>query len=173
VADTEFTLPTVVTAAHDVLQFNSGEGILDDWLRDRALENLANGASRTYVTSKTGERRVAAYYALSMGSVASGTVPGSMRRNMPRAIPVVILGRLAVDQGFQGHGLGAKMLHDATIRTMRAASEVSARLLLVHAISARAEAFYQHHGFTRIPGESELPTLALDLIKLAKMGGQQ
>jgi hypothetical protein len=43
---------------------------------------------------------------------------------------------------------------------------VSARLLVVHAISPAAEAFYLHHGFTQLP--VEIPTFALDFVKLKK-----
>ena len=53
-------------------------------------------------------------------------------------------------------------------RAMRASSEVSARLMIVNAISPAAEAFYLHYGFTRLPLES--PTFALDLVKLQKLG---
>ena len=85
-----------------------------------------------------------------------------MRRNMPRHIPVVILGRLAIDEKWQGKGLGGALLRDAA---ERAAKEVSARLMIVHAISPSVETFYLHHGFSRLP--TETPTYALDLIKFA------
>jgi GNAT superfamily N-acetyltransferase len=65
----------------------------------------------------------------------------------------------------QGHGLGAVLLRDAVLRGIRAAGDVSARLMLVHALSPAAEAFYLRHGFTRLPGDA--PTLALDLVKFA------
>ena len=85
---------------------------------------------------------------------------------MPRQIPAVILGRLAIDRDWQGRGLGAALLRDAVERSVRAAGEVAARLLVVHAISPAAETFYRHFGFTRLPVET--PTLALDLAKLAR-----
>jgi len=91
-----------------------------------------------------------------------------MRRNMPRRIPAVLLGRLAIDRAWQGKGLGRALLADAVSRSLRARAEVSARLLIVHAISPAAEAFYFHHGFTRLPVET--PTFALDLLKLQKLG---
>jgi GNAT superfamily N-acetyltransferase len=90
-----------------------------------------------------------------------------MRRNMPKFIPAVMLGRLAIDQTWHGKGLGRALLADVIARAARAASEVSARLVIVHAISPAAEAFYLHHGFTRLPVET--PTLALDLVKLQKL----
>ena len=104
-----------------------------------------------------------------MGQVLNQETPGAMRRNMPRQIPAVILGRLAIDRNWQGRGIGAALLHDAVQRSLRAASEVSARLLVVHAISPAAEAFYRHHGFSRLPIET--PTLALDLVKFARAAG--
>lgn len=163
-----FTAPAVLNENHDLSAFTSGEPSLDDWLRLRALDNLRLGASRTYVSCLAGSARVAGFFALSMGSILGQEVPGSMRRNMPRMIPAVVLGRLAVDQTTHGHGLGSALLRDAVLRSMRAADEVSARLLIVHPISPAAEAFHQHHGFTRLPGEAA--TLALDLVKLAQLG---
>jgi hypothetical protein len=59
------------------------------------------------------------------------------------------------------------MLADVVQRAVRASAEVSARLVIVHAISPAAEAFYLHHGFTRLPVET--PTLGLDLVKLQKL----
>jgi predicted N-acetyltransferase YhbS len=101
-----------------------------------------------------------------MGQILNQEVPGSMRRNMPRQIPAVILGRLAVDTGWQGVGLGKALLRDAVDRSYRAAGEVSARLVIVHAISQAAEAFYQRFGFVRLPVET--PTYALDMLKLQR-----
>lgn len=89
---------------------------------------------------------------------------------MPKFIPAVTLGRLAIDRAWQGQGLGRALLKDAVLRALRASSEVSARLVIVHAISPAAEAFYVYHGFVRLPVET--PTLALDLVKLAKVNGQ-
>ncbi len=90
-----------------------------------------------------------------------------MRRNMPKHIPAVTLGRLAIDRAWQGKGLGRALLSDVIQRSLRASNEVSARLVIVHAISPAAEAFYLHHGFTRLPVET--PTLALDMVKLRKL----
>jgi GNAT superfamily N-acetyltransferase len=114
---------------------------------------------------------VVGYYALAMGSVLGQEVLGGMRRNMPRVIPAVVLGRLAVDQQHQGHGLGGFLLRDAVLRGIRAAGDVATRLMLVHALTPAAEAFYFKHGFTRLPGGA--PTLALDLVKFAAVGAGQ
>jgi GNAT superfamily N-acetyltransferase len=157
-----FTRPSALLLEHDVSDFFSGEDVLDEWLRKRALSNQKIGASKTYVTCAGNTQRVAGYYALSMGQILNHDVPGSMRRNMPVAIPAVTLGRLAVDKTWQGHRLGQGLLQDAIGRAVKASKDVSARLLIVHAISKQAEGFYEHHGFTRLALET--PTFALDLI---------
>ncbi len=161
-----FDAPVALTARHDLEDFHCGEVVLDDWLRRRALANTAIAASRTYVLCPTGSDTVIGFYALCMGQILNQEATGAMRRNMPRQIPAVILGRLAIDRDWQGQGLGAALLRDAVERSLRAAAEVSARLLVVHAISPAAEAFYRHFGFTRLPVET--PTLALDLVKLTR-----
>ncbi len=79
----------------------------------------------------------------------------------------MILGRLAVDSTVQGYGVGGSLLQDAVARSLRAAEEVAARLMIVHAISPAAEAFYLHHGFRHIGGH--VPALALDLVKLKNL----
>ena len=101
-----------------------------------------------------------------MGQILAHEVTGSMRRNMPRQIPAVTLGRLAIDRRWQGQGLGRALLADVVRRALRASDEVIARLVIVHAISPAAEEFYLHHGFTRLPVET--PTFALDLLKIQK-----
>ena len=161
-----FTPPALLIEAHDFSNFNSGTDILDEWLKHRAVDNLKSAASRSYVICPAGTNEVIGFYALSMGQIFGHAVVGSMRRNMPPQIPSVILGRLAIDKTWQGRGLGRALLADAVRRSLRAATEVSARLIIVHAISPAAEAFYLHHGFTRLPTES--PTLAFDLNKAQK-----
>lgn len=143
---------------------------MDDWLRRRALDNMALAASRTYVICATGSVRVVGFYALSMGQILNQDAAGAMRRNMPHHIPSVILGRLAVDRTWQGRGLGTVLLRDAVDHSLRASTEVSARPLIVHAISPAAEAFYRHPGFTRLPVPA--PVYALDLVKFGHLTGR-
>lgn len=145
----EICAPEKLRADHDLSLFDCGEPALDDWLRRRALQNEESGASRTYVV-RAG-KRVVGYYALAVGSVAHGEAPGRVRRNMPDPVPVVILGRLAVDRSYHGRNLGAGLLRDAVLRTLQAADIAGIRALLVHAISDRAKQFYEKWGFVVSP----------------------
>ena len=143
------TPPEKLRENHDLSRFQCGEPVLDDWLRRRALQNEESGASRTYVVC-TG-LRVVGYYALAVGALAHAGAPGRVRRNMPDPVPVMIIGRLAVDQEFHGRGLGQGLLRDAVLRTFQAADIAGIRAILVHAISTDAQRFYERHGFVRSP----------------------
>jgi GNAT superfamily N-acetyltransferase len=78
---------------------------------------------------------------------------GSVRRNMPDPIPVMIIGRMAVDRAWQGHGIGRAMLRDGIKRTLQAAGLAGIRAILVHAKSDAAKTFYEACGFRASPVE--------------------
>ena len=88
---------------------------------------------------------------------------------MPDPIPMAVLGRLAIDQNWQGKKIGVALLRDAVLRTAQAAQIVGIRGLLVHAISEAAKAFYEHHGF--IPSPSNPMTLVLSIKGIGPHGG--
>jgi len=75
-------------------------------------------------------------------------------RYIPGHISAVVLVRLAIGRVFQGKRLGRALLADVVQRSLRVGREVSARLVIVHAISPAAEAFHLHHGFGRLPDET-------------------
>lgn len=151
--------PALLSAEHQVDGFFSGTASLDDWLKRRARANQISGASRTYVVAEAG--RVVGYYCLASGALALNDAPGGLKRNMPDPIPMAILGRLAIDQAWQGRGLGAALLRDAVERTQAASAILGIRGLLVHALSEEAKRFYAYHGFVASP--SRPMTLVMSL----------
>lgn len=146
----ELLPPEPLTTAHAVDGFSCGEPVLDEWLKRRALPNQASGASRTFVVANR-EGQVMGYYALAAGAVAHLDATGGVRRNMPDPIPVLVLGRLAVDHRAQGIKLGASLLRDAVGRAMAVAENAGVRALLVHALHDRAKDFYLRYGFGSSP----------------------
>lgn len=99
----------------------------------------------------TADERVVGYYALATGAVASEEATGRVRRNMPDPIPVMIIGRLAVDREYQGKGLGSALLRDAVLRTLQVADIGGIRAILLHAISEDAKRFYAAPGSRNLP----------------------
>ena len=151
--------PALLADHHKLSAFNSGEASLDDWLKKRARAHQADGASRTFVVCEG--NLVLGYYALASGSVSLAGLPGRFRRNMPDPVPVVMLGRLAVDLTLARQGVGRGLFKDAALRISRAADTIGIRGIAVHPISDEARAFYLKLGFTECPGDPRLMVVTL------------
>jgi len=157
--------PERLNADHDLTQFSCGEASLDHWLRNRALQNEKSGASRSYVVCA--DCYVVGYYALAAGAVAHTEATTRVKRNMPDPVPVILIGRLAVDSHFQGRGIGADLLRDAVLRSLQAAEIAGIRAILVSAISAEAKKFYERFGF--IPSTANPQTLMITVMEAANV----
>jgi GNAT superfamily N-acetyltransferase len=141
--------PEPITASHRIDDFDSGEASLDAWLRQRALRNQASGASRCFVIGDGGI--VVGNYTLTAGSISHAAAPKAMRRNMPDPLPVLLLGRLAIDRRHQNQGLGQALLRDALLRAVSVAQDTGVFAILLHALSEPARRFYLSRGFVESP----------------------
>jgi GNAT superfamily N-acetyltransferase len=152
--------PESLNPSHNLSEFECGEPSLNEWLRRRALMNHLSGASRVFVVAdKSGF--VFGYYAMAAGAVSHQEAPSAIRRNMPDPVPVMVLGRLAVDRRAQGIKLGTALLKDALLRAVSVSQNAGVRALLVHALNPAAKAFYEHYGFQ--PSSIKPMTLMLRL----------
>jgi len=159
--------PVPLSAEHDATDFDCGDPQLNDWLRHRALKNESR-FSRTYVVCEG--RRIVAFYCISAGSVERAAAPGKLRRNAPDAIPVSVIGRLAVDRAYAGKGLGTDLLADALRRIAIASQTIGIAAVLVHAKDEAARRFYLHAAeFIEYPDGSRTLFLPIETV-LAGMG---
>jgi ribosomal protein S18 acetylase RimI-like enzyme len=158
-----FQKPVALEARHRAESFRCGVLSLDEWLRKHALQSHRSGGSRVFVTTET-DPDIAGYYALAAGAVmpreASVRTVQGLAANRP--VPVVLLGRLAVDARHQGQHLGRSLLLDAMTRVLEAGQLIGIRALVVHALDGRALDWYGQFGFERSP------THPLHLILLIK-----
>lgn len=154
--------PVPIADEHDLASFDCGEPALNDWLKRRARKNESR-FSRTYVVCE-GDR-VVAYYCLSAGAVERIAAPGKVRRNAPDSVPVSVIGRLAVDKGYAGRGLGADLLADALRRIAIASQSIGIGAVLVQAKDERAKAFYLACAeFLEFPAESRTLFLPIETV---------
>jgi GNAT superfamily N-acetyltransferase len=107
------------------------------------------------------------YYALAAGAVAHTEATSRAKRNMPDPVPVILIGRLAIDSRFQGRGVGADLLRDAVLRTLQAAEIAGIRAILVSAISPDAKKFYEKYGFVSSPANPQ--TLMITVTEAARV----
>lgn len=147
-----FSVPQPLSDQHDLSLFDCEEASLNEWLRRRARSNQVTGASRTFVVC-AGFTTVVGYYCLSAGTVSHAYATGPVRRNMPDPVPMMLLGRLAVDRSWNKRGIGGGLLKDAILRTAQVAGQAGVRGIMVHAISDEAKRFYAKWGFAESPAD--------------------
>jgi GNAT superfamily N-acetyltransferase len=134
--------------SHDRGEFSCGKAPLDDFIRTLAGQYEKRKCGRTYVAVRPGERRVYGYYTLASGAVPFQHLPPRAAKKLPRhPVPVVLLGRLAVDRAAQGQGLGAILLRDAFRRCLSLSRTLGIYAIEVDAIDEPAKQFYQKYGF--------------------------
>jgi GNAT superfamily N-acetyltransferase len=159
----ELTSPTPITSGHELTDFDSGESSLDEWLKKRALKNHAGGASRCFVLCSG--KTVIGYYSLSAGAISHEMAPKAMRRNMPNPLPVLLLGRLAVDRRYHNQGLGSALLRDAMLRAVSISGDAGVFAILVHALSDPAKLFYLSRGFVESPLQPMTLLMTLETVR--------
>jgi len=136
-----------LTPAHDLSQFDCGNEALNLWLKRFAWMNVQNDSARVYVLHRR-DKAVLGYYALTAGSISREEAPARVAKGLAaHPIGVAVLGRLAVDLGQQGLGLGQTLLQDALLRIAQAGDAIAIRAVLVQAINEPARKFYSRFGF--------------------------
>jgi GNAT superfamily N-acetyltransferase len=139
-------------AEHDRDSFHCGEEALDRYIKTKASQDIRRRVANCFVvvetnSAETGAAAIAAYYTLAATGLPFVDLPPEESKRLPRypTLPGVRIGRLAVDQRFQGRGLGGMLILDAARRCMHAEPAIYA--LVVDAKDDRAVAFYEHCGF--------------------------
>ena len=155
--------PAPIAEDHALSDFDSGEVFLDEWLRKRAVKNHASGASRCFVVCCGAS--VIGYYSLSAGAIGHEASPKAMRRNMPDPLPVLLLGRLAIDKRYQHQGIGRALLRDAMIRAANVSRDAGVCAILVHAISDQAKRFYLSQGFVQSPLQAMTLLMTIETVR--------
>jgi ribosomal protein S18 acetylase RimI-like enzyme len=149
----------VLATAHERAAFTSGSEPLDRYFRQQVSQDVRRRATACYVAVDSNTGKVAGYFTLAASGIPLIDLPAVLVQRLPRypLVPVALLGRLAVDQKYRGHKLGAALLWDAAQRAARAEAIVFA--LVVDAKDDEAEAFYKHHGFLTlaVPRKLVLP----------------
>jgi GNAT superfamily N-acetyltransferase len=156
-----FTAICKLEAGDPVDSFDCGQPDLNRYLQRYAWNNQKADSAKTYVACAASP--IAGYYSLSVAGVDYAGTPARVAKGLTRyPVPVMLLARLAVDRGSQGQGLGAALLKDALLRTLRAADIAGIRAVLVHAKNEDARRWYMRFGFE--PG----PIMPMHLFLLLK-----
>lgn len=158
-----------LSKSHDRSRFSCGEPDLDEHLARFARQNQESGIAKTFVALGGDDpSRVLGYYSVSAGAIGRENLPARASRRFPAfPIPVARLARLAVDQAFQGRGLGEDLLLDALNRVLRVSADIGIVAVLLDAKHEKARCFYARYEFESLPDQPL--TLWLPLAAIEKL----
>ena len=155
-----------LAGSHNRDTFDCGRAGLNEWLRQVARQHQEKGLSKTFVAVQAdAPTRICAYYALTLSELDTSHLPKNLGEKLPKRIPGIRLGRLAVDIAFQGKRLAGLMLVDALTRAHRIYQDACGLGLFVDAIDDKAAGFYRHFGFASSPDRPLLMFLPLSSLE--------
>lgn len=140
---------------HDRKSFDCGESSLNQYLHRYASQDIRRRVNRVFGASPPGTpRQIIGYYSLSAGGLNATDLPDEFRRRLPRyPVPVVLLGRLAVAESYQGKGLGSILLADALQRIAQATQVMAVYAVVVDALNDPTAKFYRQFEFIPLPSQ--------------------
>lgn len=136
----------LLASGHDRTGFDCGEPALDDFLRRQAGQLQRRGFGKTYVAVDDEGAAVRGFITVSVGQIATASMPPALK--LPRyPVPILRIGRLAVDRRCQGLGIGQDLLAFAFHLTLDFADRVGLWAVVVDAKHETAAAWYRRLGF--------------------------
>lgn len=148
-----------LNSTHKKNNFSCGKEMLDIYIQKQANQDVKRKLSACFVIDETGTNLTKGYYTLSNNSILSGFIPEQIRKKLPRtyeSIPAILLGRLAIDNRFQGQGIGKLILLDALKRSYEISKTIGSFAVVVDPIDQDAENFYNKYGFIKLPDSGKM-----------------
>ena len=126
--------------------FDCGVATLNDFLSRQAGQQQRKGFGKTYVALGDVEDVIAGFVTVSVGQVAATELSPDLR--LPRyPVPILRIGRLAVDNRLQGQGVGHELLAFALHLALDFSERVGLYAAVVDAKEDRVAGFYLKLGF--------------------------
>ena len=150
---------------HDRKKFRCGSESLERYLRETAKSHLTKGVSITRVMVERNAQKpkpILGYFTLTSTLAKAVNWPGTVKGLPGMPVPIVLLGRLAVAEDWQGRGIARLLLaaaREISAGSMRGAGGVG---LAVDPTNEQLLAFYAEYGFIRVEEQSLRMFLPLD-----------
>lgn len=148
-------------------RFDCSEAALYEYLGRQAGQQQRKDFGKTYISLAEGDDGIAGFVTISAGQVATTDLPAPLK--LPRSpVPILRIGRLAVDKRFQGRGVGRDLLAFALRLALDFSERVGLYAVVVDAKDERAAAFYQRLGFRPTLDERLRLELPLSVLRQTK-----
>jgi len=159
----------LLASRHDRAGFDCGEPALDDFLRCQAGQLQRRGFGKTYVAVGDDGASVQGFVTVSVGQIAAVSMPPTLK--LPRyPVPILRIGRLAVDRRNQGQGIGQDLLAFALHLALDFADRVGLWAVVVDAKHESAAAWYRRLGFVATKDDPLCLFLPIGTVREARSG---
>ncbi len=148
-----------LNSGHKKTDFCCGKVMLDTYLHKQASQDVRRKLSACFVLLDKGKKDIMGYYTLANSSIPLDLIPQELQKQLPKSytsIPTTLLGRLAVDQKFQGNGTGKLLLIDALKRSFILSKSIGSFAVVVDPLDKEAEKFYAKYGFMILPDSGKM-----------------
>lgn len=148
-----------LNSSHRKKEFSCGKGMLDNYLQKQANQDIKRKLSACFVLNDEETNLLKGYYTLANNSIPQNLIPSEFKKKLPKSytsIPTTLLGRLAIDNRFQGKGVGKLLLIDALNRSYEISKSIGSFAVIVDPIDEDAEKFYNKYGFINLPDSGKM-----------------
>ncbi len=158
----------LLNSALNKKDFRCGKEMLDNYLHSQASQDVKRKLCVVFAMFE--DTTIKGYYTLSNASIPAELMPEAVKKKMPRsyeALPVTLLGRLAIDVKFKGQGLGGIILLDALKRSFDIANKSLGSIgVVVDPLDDDAISFYEKFGFILLPDSGKMFLPMADIAQL-------
>lgn len=152
-------LTKILDSLVDRKSFCCGKSNLDHYIHEQVGQDIRRKLAVCFIVTDK-NCKIKGYYTLSNDNIPADELPEEYKMKFPKAyshLPVTLLGRLAVDQKYQGSGLGKLLLIDALKRSYEVAlKSIGSMAIIVNPLDTEAEKFYQKYGFVKLPDSAKM-----------------
>ncbi|MGB0428406.1 MAG: GNAT family N-acetyltransferase [Flavobacteriales bacterium] len=148
-----------LNSKHRKKEFCCGKSLLDNYLHKQANQDVKRKLSACFVLRDEKTDLLKGYYTLANSSIAQELIPEKFQKKLPnsyKSIPTTLLGRLAIDNRFQGQGVGKLLLIDALRKSFDSSKSLGSFAVVVDPIDEDAERFYDKYGFIKLPDSGKM-----------------
>lgn len=147
----EIAPPRPLAESDDREAFDCGREAMNQWFRRHAWANHAAGLSRVNVICDAATAQIVGYVTLSAAQIERSNLVKAQQRNKPLAVPVTLLGQIAVHKERHGRGYDRSLLLFALRTALVASRSVGSFGVITHPLDDHARGFYVRWGFQELP----------------------
>jgi GNAT superfamily N-acetyltransferase len=164
---TELHRPALLDPSrHHRDEFDSGEPVLDQWLRRYAGQNRRRDTAATWVIADA-RGVVVAYTSVAMTGIDRSAAPVVLAQGAPDPVPALLLGRLSVDRRHSSLGIGTALAAHVLATAVELNEKAACRAVVVTALNTAARSWWQRLGFDPFdpddPDQLDLYLLTADI----------